>query len=183
MIIKKFGKFKLFLEKDSTMYEYGCLMIYLNIPEWSTTINEISKEDLFESDNDRYGLEIEPHCTILYGIEPDVEDDVVLNLFSHINRDEIDIVLEGKDCFFNKDYDVLKVNVKSEKLNQLNQLAKSNLKHTTQYYDYKPHLTLAYLKKGKGLNYINPTFTMSIDSIDKIVYSKPDGTKIDIPLL
>jgi 2'-5' RNA ligase len=95
----------------------------------------------------------------------------------------MDIILEGKDCFFNKDYDVLKINVKSEKLKELNELTKSNLNYTSQYNDYKPHLTLAYLKKGKGLDYINPTFTMTIDSINKIVYSKPNGEKIDIPLL
>lgn len=185
MIIKKFEKFRLFLEKDSSMYEYGCLMIYLNIPNWGDFISSIKKEDLFESDNDRYGLETEPHCTILYGIHTDVSDEEVISMFDNLTKDgfkksDIDIKLEGKDCFFNKDYDVLKINVISEKLNKLNSLAKSSLEFTSLHNEYKPHLTLAYLQKGRGLNYVDPTFTSTIDSIDKIVYSKPNGEKINI---
>ena len=179
MIIKKFENFVLFLEKDSKMYEYGCLMVYLSLPNWNDFISKIDDSDLFETDNDRYGKETEPHCTILYGIHSDVSDDEVESLFEGLDKSDFDIEIQGIDCFYNKDYDVLKMNVVSNKLNDLNTLAKS-LPYTSQYQDYKPHLTLGYLQKGKGSKYTDPTFTMSIDSIDKIVYSKPNGEKIDI---
>jgi hypothetical protein len=182
MIIKTFEKFILFLEKDSKMYEYGCLMVYLNLPYWDQFLSKIQPEDLYQTDNDRYGLETEPHCTILYGIHSDVNDEDVFKLFDGIKKSDFDLSIDGIDCFYNKDYDVLKMNVKSEKLNELNSLAKS-LPHTSHFQDYKPHLTLAYLQKGEGRKYIDPTFMMEINSIDKIVYSKPSGEKIDITLL
>jgi hypothetical protein len=74
------------------------------------------------------------------------------------------------------------MNVSSEKLHELNKLAK-NLPHTDSYPDYKPHLTIAYLLKGKGNKYVNPNFNLNINTIDKIVYSKTNGEKIDIPLI
>ena len=183
MKIRNFKNFVLFLEKDSKIYEYGCLMVYLKIPEWDRIISVIDNDDLYETDNDRYGKETEPHCTILYGIHSDVSDDKIFKMFSNLKKSDFDIEIDGIDCFYNKEYDVLKLNVKSNKLNELNDLTKS-LPHTSAYPDYKPHITLAYLTKGKGSDYINPTFNINFDNtIEKIVYSKPNGEKIDIPLV
>ena len=69
------------------------------------------------------------------------------------------------------------------KLRELNEIAKS-LPHTSNFSEYKPHITLGYLLKGRGVSYINTNVTVPIvDSLEKIVYSKPDGNKIDIPLI
>lgn len=182
MIIKDFNKFKLFLEKDSKMYEFGCLMVYLSVPNWHKLISKINPTHLYSPDNERYGLESEPHCTILYGIHSDVSDDEVISMFSNLNKNDFDIEVDGIDCFHNKDYDVLKLNVKSQALNHLNTIAKE-LPHTSDYPDYKPHITICYLNKNFGRLYVDPTFNIFIDTIDKIVYSKPNGQKIDIPLL
>lgn len=181
MIIKQFEKFKLFLEKDSTLYEYGCLMVYLTIPNWDRIISNIDPNHLYNPENERYGKETEPHCTILYGIHSDVSDEEIISMFSNLEVSDFDVEVDGIDCFYNKDYDVLKLNVRSDKLNQLNGLAKE-LPHTSDYPDYKPHITLAYLIKNFGKLYVDPTFNMFVDKIDKIVYSKPNGEKIDIPL-
>lgn len=182
MIIKTFEKFLLFLEKDSTMYEYGCLMVHLNIPNWYDFLSKINPNELYQTENDRYGLETEPHCTILYGIHSDVNDQDVIDLFSGLKKSDFDLKIDGVDCFYNQEYDVLKLNVQSEKLHELNGLCKS-LPYTSQYPDYKPHITLAYLQKGSGAKYVDPTFKTKFDNtIDKIVYSKPNGEKIDILL-
>jgi 2'-5' RNA ligase len=183
MIIKKFENFLLFLEKDSSMYEFGCLMVYLNIPRWQDFLKKIDSSDLYQTENDRYGVETEPHCTILYGVHSDVDDDEVLSLFEGLKKSDFDIYVNGIDCFFNQEYDVLKLNILSSKLHELNELSKS-LPYTNQYKDYKPHITLAYLQKGNGSKYVDPTFKANINnSIDRIVYSKSNGEKIDIPLL
>jgi 2'-5' RNA ligase len=167
--------------KSGTMYEYGCLMLYVSIPNWSELTKDINLEDLFQPDNERYGIETEPHITILYGIHSDVPDDRVFNLFEDIDKSDFDIEVTSKNCFFNKDYDVLKLDITSKKLNQLNELGKT-LPHTDTYPTYKPHMTIAYLKKGEGSKYVDETYSLKINKIDKIVYSKPNGEKIDILL-
>ncbi len=180
--MKRYSEFNSILEfKSGTMYEYGCLMLYVSLPNWSDLTKVINKEDLFEPDNERYGVETEPHITILYGVHSDVPDEKVLNLFKDIDDQDFDIQVIGKNCFFNKDYDVLKLDISSDKLNQLNKLGKT-LPHTDTYPTYKPHMTIAYLKKGEGSKYVEETYSFKINKIDKIVYSKPNGEKIDIPL-
>lgn len=169
-------------DKSGNMYEYGCLMLYVKFNNWNDFIGQIDRELLYEPENERYGVETEPHITILYGIHKDVDDEQVIALFSDIKKSGFDITVDGVDCFYNKEYDVLKMNVKSEKLNELNELA-TRLPHTSTYPDYKPHLTIAYLTKGNGNKFVNSNFNLKIDTIDKIVYSKTNGEKIDIPLL
>lgn len=103
-------------------------------------------------------------------------------MFSDIKESDFDLEVNGLDCFYNKDYDVLKMDIKSEKLNELNNLAKK-LPNTSTYPDYRPHITVAYLTKGNGKNYVDLNFRTKINTIDKIVYSKTNGTKIEIPLI
>jgi len=181
-IIKTFSEFELYLEsKSGSMYEYGCLMLYVNFPNWERFIGQIDKNLLYEPENERYGVESEPHITILYGIHSNVDDEQVIALFSDIDKSSFNIQSKGIDCFYNKDYDVLKMNVESAELRKLNELA-SNLPHTSTYPDYKPHITIAYFKKGNANPFINENFNIKINTIDKIVYSKTNGEKIDIPL-
>ena len=183
MIIRTFDNFLLFLEKDSKMYEYGCVMLYLTIPKRNEIISQISQKDLYQSENDRYGVEIEPHVTILYGISPYVDDIEVKSLFENIKKTDFDLLFTEIDCFFNIDYDVLKINVISTKLNELNELLKDNLDHTTQYKEYIPHVTIGYLKKGTGGKYLDKNFTIKDFSVDKIVYSKSNGDVLNITII
>ena len=169
-------------DKSGTMYEYGCLMLYIKFPNWDEFVGNINKDELYDPQNKRYGIETEPHITILYGIHKEVDDDQVMAMFSDIKKSDFDLEVNGLDCFYSKDYDVLKMNIKSEKLNELNNLAEK-LPHTSTYPDYKPHITIAYLTKGNGNNYVDLNFKMKINTIDKIVYSKTNGEKIDIPLI
>ena len=181
--LKRYSEFMSLLEdKSGTMYEFGCLMLYVKFPNWNEFVGDIKKDELYDPNNERYGVETEPHITILYGIHKEVDDEQVMAMFSDIKKSDFDLEVNGLDCFFNKDYDVLKMNIKSEKLDELNNLAKK-LPHTSTYPDYKPHITIAYLTKGNGNNYVDLNFKMKINTIDKIVYSKTNGEKIDIPLI
>ena len=181
--LKRYSEFMSILEdKSGTMYEYGCIMLYATFPNWDKFTGGIDKNLLFDPENERYGVETEPHITILYGIHKEVDDEQVIAMFSDIKKSDFDIEANGLDCFYNKDYDVLKMNIKSEKLNELNKLA-STLPHTSAYPDYKPHITVAYLTKGNGNKFVDLNFKMKINTIDKIVYSKTNGEKIDIPLI
>ena len=180
--VKRFHEFRMISEdKSGTNYEYGCLMLYVDIPNWGHLTNEIEKNDLYKPENERYGIEKEPHITILYGIHKDVDDDQVMSMFSDLTQTNFDISVNGIDCFYNDEFDVLKLNVESSELNKLNKMARM-LNHTNDYPTYKPHLTIAYLNKGMGNKYSDPTFHTKINNISKIVYSKTNGEKISIPL-
>jgi hypothetical protein len=77
MIITNYNSF---LEaKSGKLYRYGCVMVYLDIPNWNSIVSHIDESDLYKPDNRRYGYETDPHITLLYPVEPDVKFDEVKN--------------------------------------------------------------------------------------------------------
>ena len=164
------------------MYEYGCIMLYLSIPNWIENTYHFDDSLLYNPDIGRYGIECNPHITILYGIHSEVCDSDVVKLFEHTRKSDFDIKIKGINCFYNEEYDVLKLDVTSEKLVLLNGLCR-NLPHTDLFKDYKPHITIGYFIKGGSDQYINQNSPLDIINIEKIVYSKPNGEKVVIDLL
>ena len=76
MIMKIFKKFKDFLisEASGNTYDYGCAMLYFDFPKMSEIHDQIDPSDIYEDDKDKtYGLEDEPHCTLLYGLHKEVK--------------------------------------------------------------------------------------------------------------
>lgn len=179
MFIKNYNKF---LEaKSGKLYQYGCVMAYLNIPNWESLTSYIDEEDLYKPENKRFGLETEPHVTILYGLHSDVRDEDVLNVFKNVKSSDINFDIMGIDIFENKEFDVIKMNVKSPTLSLLNGELKK-LPHTSDYPDYKPHITIAYLLPGRGRKYIQPDYKFKFNQVKKVIYSKPNGEKIEISI-
>jgi 2'-5' RNA ligase len=174
----KILKYKMFLEK-SNVYNYGCVMLYLDIKDWSSITSIIDINDIYSPD-DTYGIEDEPHLTLLYGLHKEVKDEDIKKIVDTINKKDIEIVGEGIDIFENKDYDVVKISVKSDYLNELNKEF-SKLPYTTDYPDYKPHITICYVKSGTGKKYIDKDFKQKFES-DNVVYSKSNGKKITFKL-
>lgn len=175
-------KYQQFLEaKSGKLYRYGCVMVYLDIPNWNNIVSHIDTEDLYKPNQRRFGLETDPHVTILYGLHSDVNDKDVIDVFKGLKSDELDVNVDGIDIFENEEFDVIKMNVKSEKLNHLNQELR-RLPHTSDYPDYKPHITIAYLLPGTGKKYIESDYKYTFNQIKKIVYSKANGEKVEIDL-
>ena len=165
---------------DKQTYDYGCSMIYFDFPKMNEIHSMIEEEDVYTEGEDRsYGLETEPHATLLYGLHSEeIEDNHVINA-SIKHGIPTELKLHNASCFYNDKYDVLKFDIYSDHLHKINSEL-SKFPHTTNYPDYHPHSTVAYLKKGTGNKYaeklkdswynVNPS---------KIVYSKPDGSKIE----
>jgi hypothetical protein len=156
---------------ENKKYPYGCAMLHFNFPEMKIFHERIAGDDLA---ND--GIETEPHVTILYGLHSDEIDDndVIHTCTSGVAS----VLLHNISCFENKDYDVLKFDVRSSFLHGMNEEL-SKLPHTTDFPDYHPHCTIAYLKPGKGKKYMEEFGERSFEVFPtKVVYSKPDGTKI-----
>jgi hypothetical protein len=61
-------------------------MVKVNLPDLvniSTSI--IKEEDIFNDKDNSYGIESEPHVTILYGLHNDIDHDKILQLCNEEN--------------------------------------------------------------------------------------------------
>ncbi len=172
------------INEDTGKHSYGCAMAYFELPEMDDIHKKIDEKDIYTDDNsDRsYGLETEPHVTLLYGIhDKEVEDDKVLEACRKYQIGEI--VLHNASLFENDKYDVLKFDVRypykgGAFLHKINKEL-TKLPNTNSFPDYHPHCTIAYLKSGAGKKYVKMFDGLEIDvKPNEIVYSKSDGEKI-----
>lgn len=170
---------KALLTEEKGPHKYGCVILFLDVNQkwWDKIQNEIEDEDIYGPHEGRnYGREDLPHVTILYGVHKDVDDKEIKSRVEQIEAPKITLKKIGK--FENDNFDVLKFDIQSDDLHNMNDLFKE-LPYTNDYPDYKPHATIAYLKKGSAKKY---TKTLSSDDIveltpTKVIYSKPDGSE------
>lgn len=160
-------------------HEYGCVMLFLPVKKewWDKITKFINPDDLYTEEGDRsYGLlpHTKAHVTLLYGCLPSVTDkDVEEVLYSEPTPK---LKIEGISLFENEDFDVVKFDVKSTGLNKLNKKM-CELPHK-KTFDYHPHLTIAYVKKGKGKEVIKALGDIKLDiEPSHYIYSKADNTK------
>ena len=59
------------IKKEDTDYDFGCLMVNVPIKNWDDVLALIDPEDVY--DEPGYGLESEPHITVLYGFHDEVK--------------------------------------------------------------------------------------------------------------
>jgi len=173
---------KLLLEKEGDSYDYGCVMLHFNVPkgDWDKVQGLIAEEDVYSEEGDQtFGRENDPHVTILYGLHEDVPDEDIKERVDEIKVTKL--TLKEISIFESNKYDVIKfdiIGVSEGRMADMN--AKFvELPHTTNFPDYHPHCTIAYVKAGTGKKYIQTL--SSEDAIvvegNSIVYSKPDETK------
>jgi hypothetical protein len=178
--------FEDFIKENMLTYEKGCAMLYFNFPMITELHNKIDLTDIYTKDGDRsYGLEEESHCTLLYGLDAEVTVNEVTSVLNNFIFG--DCVLHNASLFENEDFDVLKFDVKSASKDNLflprcNKML-SKLPHKTDYPDYHPHLTIGYIKKGKGLKYSNMLKGKDFKlTPTHAVFSQPNGTKHTIKI-
>lgn len=159
--------------------EYGCLMIYLDVDKnkWGEIGDMFDKDDLYEpADDSSYGFEKSAHVTILFGLHNDIPDSDIEEEINKIKTPKIEF--KGVSSFTNKLFDVIKFDVESEDLHKLNKRF-TKFPHTTDFPNYHPHVTIAYVKPKLADKYIK-RLSKHIDmpmTPSKIVYSKSDGSK------
>ena len=162
--------------KESSGYEYGCVMIEVPVSNWNELTNSIDPKDVYTGGDDSHGIQEYPHLTLLYGLEKGVTEDQVKSVIDNF-KGEIKIEIDGINLFENEQFDVLKFNVVSDPgLQQLHDEL-SKLPNNDKFPTYTPHITIAYLNKGEGKKYVNPDYKYSVKNINKIVYSRPNSEK------
>lgn len=173
MKIKKYIQFI----KESTSYDYGCVMVEVPVTNWNEITSIINKDDLYEVEGENYGIQDNPHLTLLYGLKPNItKEQVEQVLEKSVDGEKIEIEIENIGLFENDNFDVVKFNVK--KTEQLQKLfdSLSELPNENTFPDYNPHMTIAYVKKGLGKKYTK-TYSHKVSSND-ICYSMANGEKI-----
>ena len=171
-------KYKNFMKESKETFSYGCVMIELDIPKWKEITSIIEKEDIFYSKKDEvYGLMDHPHLTLFYGLHKEVTDDQVEECLEGIKGSDFNLRVKGISIFENPKFDVVKLEIEKNKtltkiFNRLLKLPNSN-----EFPDYNPHVTISYVKKGKGKKYIDPDCKFYIGKINEIRYENSDGKK------
>ena len=143
-------------------------MVEYDLPQVKDIQDGIDKEDLYvgesEEDKEKYGFESEPHVTILYGLEPDIEVETVASFLQPLKN--YAAIFPSLTLFECEKYDVLKLDAKCDALNETHYELCKNLPNHDEHPEYHPHLTIAYLKKGRGEKYKQ-------DMLSKIVSAEP----------
>ena len=174
-ILKEMG-----MINEQRKYEFGCAMLFLDFPELDTIHNLINPDDLYHEDGEEYGLESEPHLTLLFGLHEGVSTDAVKSVLKDKTFSECKA--HNISLFENEKYDVLKFDIEGDGLHKVNKELRK-LPYTSTFPNYHPHMTIAYMKPGTGNAICEKLEGKEYWLPPKhAVYSKPDGTKDSISI-
>jgi 2'-5' RNA ligase len=98
------------------------------------------------------GIDTDPHVTIVYKL---LETSPVSVFKAVKNRKPVVAKIGELGIFENDDFDVLKFEIASSQLRDLNRSITESCLVETLYPTYRPHMTVAYLKKGEGKQYVS----------------------------
>lgn len=134
--------------------DYGFLMIGYEKPEMIQELqNMIPYEELYvEEDSDDYGMEDEPHVTLVPCLDKHLDVETLKHELESLEKYQI--VLTNISKFDNENFDVLKCDVGSVPLVDTNCRICDKFPTYTEFRDYHPHMTIAYLKKGMADKYL-----------------------------
>jgi 2'-5' RNA ligase len=121
-------------------------VLAMEIMEWG---QQVSDEDIYVTQSDpTFGREDEIHITILYGLHTDNPE----QLRKLLERSgPVNVTLGKIEVFTNpQNYDVVMIEAHSRELHDLNVLLKEKTAHSSRFPLYQPHVTIAYVKKGRG---------------------------------
>jgi 2'-5' RNA ligase len=162
--------------KEKRRSPKGCLMYDLKWDGWLSILQTVDEKDVYGK-ADTYGYELFPHCTVFYGWVNDEKDWIIENE----NKFEFpNLKITGVGLFENPWFDVLKFNVESGRLKEEHSFCKQRKNETR--FDYDPHVTIAYLKKGRGEKYVDELDFQGTFSILPFSLTYRYGTKNKVPI-
>ena len=159
------------MRHKNTNREYAFLMVDYETPSIIKDLQKkIPSRELYtEEDNEDYGLEKQSHVTLVPCLDNDIDIDKLKSYLKPI--DEYDIVLTDISKFECEKFDVLKCAVKSKALKDTNKEIVDKFETHSEYKDYNPHMTIAYMKKGMADKYLKKI-------LDKLILLKAKNFNI-----
>lgn len=173
MIIKKYMEF---IKESINGYKYGCVMVEVPVSNWDEITSMIDPSDIYDGGDSTHGKSKNPHVTIFYGLHDDVTEEMVKSVFDNFGE-EIHIDINGIGVFENKDFDVVKLDVNPDGSLQHLFDELSKFPNSNEYPEYKPHITISYVKSGTGKKYANPNYKHTVNNVHKMTYSMANGEK------
>ena len=127
--------------------KYAYLMIDYETPSFIKDIHsQLLDNELYKEEDGDNGLELETHVTLAPCLDNNIDLEELKKHLLPLNK--YTILLNNISTFDNELYDVLKCDVQCDFLHNTNHLLKSIYPMHTEYDEYHPHLTIAYLNKG-----------------------------------
>lgn len=173
-------------EQKKPVYDYQSTQVDLpkEIASDVTALAEkIPDAEISVDPNDpTIGREKEPHITVSYGLDPKITKEDLLEALG--DQQPIEVTLGKTSVFANDEYDVLKIDVTSSQLAEIHNKIKDSLGLPGQTFDdYKPHITIAYLKKGEAGKYAgDASLEGQKITLNDLAFSNTSGEKTIIPL-
>ena len=191
MIHKKLNetllKVKPYLKLNETINGYDYHSTQLDILENSdikyhiySLQNQIDSSDLYY-ENGQFGLETDSHITVCYGLVYETDYFKLRRLVK--NFGSIDVQYGAVSKFVSDNYDVIKIDIISDKLHELNSLIRNNFEVKTSFPDYQPHMTIAYVQPNSCDYLLNKPILDVQETFDSMVWSHIDNYKLNIPLI
>lgn len=143
---------------------------------------KVKDKDLYTPPEDYiHGREEEPHVTVLYGIHSQLPTEVTKLISNGLS---FDIKLKNVSIFTNNAmFDVVKVEAISPSLNYFNSLLRNNVGNTQYFNNYQPHVTVAYIKKGKCSDLCGGADFKDVKwNVNTVIFSSKNGEKTPIRL-
>jgi hypothetical protein len=167
---------------------YPFSSVQVNLPKIATKRiihwgeENIPDEDIYEEpDNPTRGREYESHVTVNYGIYNDTPKEIKRLL----HRQKPFYIEFGKiSVFACANFDVVKIEVESPDLRRINKAILDSVKVADNSYNvYRPHVTIAFVKKNKGDKFNgNADFAGNRLLVDRLTFSSKNGIQTTIEL-
>ena len=176
-MIKKYQEF-ITEEKKGPSHDFGCVLLELDIPNWNEITSLIQPDDIYSPSNDTtYGIQNDPHVTVLYGLHGNIDDTKVIEIINKYKYQDLGLNVIGLDNFKNNDFEVVKFGVSpTQNLQDFNKEL-SQLPNSNEFPEYKPHITVGYVNPGTSDKYVNPDHKLDF-KVKSVKYSKPNGQNL-----
>lgn len=172
-------RFKQFLEEEA--HKFSCVIFFLPAKDAQYVI-DWSKENIDDSmlfTDEEKGRENEVHITVFYGLHTNSSEDV-LPIVKQFESAKVRFGSISK--FESENCDVLKIDVDGSILRDMNKSLKE-LDFTSDFPTYRPHCTLAYVKKGSCDHLLKDTYFSGWETtVKEVVFSPAEGEKVKLPL-
>ena len=149
--------------------KYAFLMIGYDTPDIIKEIwNGMDENDLYHDEErpDDYGKERETHVTLVPCLDNDVDAETLLKMLRPLH--DYRAMLSNVSLFdTNELYDVLKCDVSNDFMHESNKAIRDVFPSHSEFTEFHPHMTIAYLKKGAGKKYVR-------DIIEPIAVLEPN---------